>query len=155
MSLLPDLIQFYLNFKIALPAKDLYHDAMKNALSKDGWMITRDPLTIEYEEIQVYADMAATKLFAAERNARKIAVEVKSFISPSPVRDLEVALGQYIIYRSFLSLTDPERQVYLAIREEIFNSFFQFKAVQTIIEQNQILLIVIDTANEVIVRWTS
>lgn len=138
-----------------MPAKDLYHDAMKNALSKDGWMITRDPLTIEYEEIQVYADMAATKLFAAERNARKIAVEVKSFISPSPVRDLEVALGQYIIYRSFLSLTDPERQVYLAIREEIFNSFFQCKAVQTIIEQNQILLIVIDTANEVIVRWTS
>lgn len=138
-----------------MPAKDLYHDAMKNALSKDGWMITRDPLTIEYEEIQVYADMAATKLFAAERNARKIAVEVKSFISPSPVPDLEVALGQYITYRSFLSLTDPERQVYLAIREEIFNSFFQFKAVQTIIEQNQILLIVIDTANEVIVRWTS
>lgn len=136
-----------------MPAKDLYHDAMRNALSKDGWMITKDPLTIEYEEIQVYADMAATKLFAAERNARKIAVEVKSFISPSPVRDLELALGQYIIYRSFLTLTDPDRQVYLAIREEVFNSFFQLKAIQTIIEQNQIFLIVIDTANEVIVQW--
>ncbi|MBD1824549.1 XisH family protein [Cyanobacteria bacterium FACHB-DQ100] len=138
-----------------MPAKDLYHDAMKNALSKDGWIITKDPLTIEYEEIQVYADMAATKLFAAERDARKIAVEVKSFISPSPVRDLELALGQYIIYRSFLTLTDPDRQVYLAIREEVFNSFFQLKAIQTIIEQNQIFLIVIDTTNEVIVQWTN
>lgn len=138
-----------------MPAKDLYHDAMKNALSKDGWIITKDPLTIEYEEIQVYADMAATKLFAAERDARKIAVEVKSFISSSPVRDLELALGQYIIYRSFLKLTDPNRQVYLAIREEVFNSFFQLKAIQTIIEQNQIFLIVIDTTNEVIVQWTN
>ncbi|MBD1845504.1 XisH family protein [Cyanobacteria bacterium FACHB-63] len=126
---------------------------MKNALSKDGWIITKDPLTIEYEEIQVYADMAATKLFAAERDTRKIAVEVKSFISPSPVRDLELALGQYIIYRSFLKLTDPNRQVYLAIREEVFNSFFQLKAIQTIIEQNQIFLIVIDTTNEVTMQW--
>ncbi len=92
-----------------MPAKDLHHDAMRNALSKDGRTITNDPLTIQYEEIQVFADMAATKLFAAERDARKIAVEVKSFISASPVRDLEVALGQYIVYRSFLTLIDPDR----------------------------------------------
>ncbi|BAU10840.1 putative fdxN element excision controlling factor protein [Leptolyngbya sp. NIES-3755] len=138
-----------------MPAKDLYHDAMKNALSKDGWIITKDPLGIRYEEIQVFADMAATKLFAAERDTRKIAVEVKSFINPSPVRDLEVALGQYLIYRGFLSLIEPDRQVYLAIREEVFHDFFQLKGIQTIIEQNQILLIVINTANEVIVQWTS
>ncbi|MBW4525401.1 MAG: XisH family protein [Phormidium tanganyikae FI6-MK23] len=128
---------------------------MRNALSKDGWIITSDPLRIRYEEIQVSADMAATKLFAAEQDARRIAVEVKSFISLSPVRDLETALGQYIIYRGFLSLTDPDRQVYMAIREEVFNAFFQLKAIQTIIKQNQILLIVIDTTNEVIVQWTS
>ncbi|MFN7462557.1 MAG: element excision factor XisH family protein, partial [Pseudanabaena sp.] len=26
-----------------MPAKDVYHDAVKNALIKDGWVITADP----------------------------------------------------------------------------------------------------------------
>lgn len=29
-----------------MPAKDLYHEHVKNALIKDGWEITSDPLTI-------------------------------------------------------------------------------------------------------------
>ncbi|MCP5029653.1 MAG: fatty-acid synthase, partial [Actinomycetia bacterium] len=29
-----------------MPAKDLYHDVVKNALVKDGWEITHDPLTL-------------------------------------------------------------------------------------------------------------
>ncbi|MBA4182514.1 MAG: fatty-acid synthase, partial [Acidobacteria bacterium] len=27
-----------------MPAKDIYHDTVKNALIKDGWTITHDPL---------------------------------------------------------------------------------------------------------------
>ncbi len=29
-----------------MPAKDIYHDAVKNALIKDGWTITADPYPI-------------------------------------------------------------------------------------------------------------
>jgi hypothetical protein len=29
-----------------MPAKDIYHDTVKNALVKDGWTITHDPLRI-------------------------------------------------------------------------------------------------------------
>ncbi|CCQ59468.1 hypothetical protein CWATWH0005_1292 [Crocosphaera watsonii WH 0005] len=29
-----------------MPAKDIYHDAVKNALIKDGWKITDDPLIL-------------------------------------------------------------------------------------------------------------
>ena len=32
-----------------MPAKDRYHDAIKNALTKDGWTIIRDPYTIKYQ----------------------------------------------------------------------------------------------------------
>lgn len=28
-------------------AKDLYHNAVRNALIKDGWTITHDPLRLE------------------------------------------------------------------------------------------------------------
>ncbi|MGD2183210.1 element excision factor XisH family protein [Lusitaniella coriacea LEGE 07167] len=31
-----------------MPAKDTYHDAVKNALIKDGWTITADPYYIAF-----------------------------------------------------------------------------------------------------------
>ncbi|MGB3402469.1 MAG: element excision factor XisH family protein [Microcoleaceae cyanobacterium] len=36
--------------------------------------------------------LAAEKPIAAERNQQKIIVEVKSFLSPSPMRDFQTAL---------------------------------------------------------------
>jgi hypothetical protein len=33
-----------------MPAKDIYHDVVKNALIKDGWTILADSYTLEYED---------------------------------------------------------------------------------------------------------
>jgi len=51
-----------------MPAKDTIHDAVKNALIKDGWKITHDPYTIKYEEVTAYADLGAELIFAAEKS---------------------------------------------------------------------------------------
>jgi hypothetical protein len=136
-----------------MPAKDIYHDAVKQSLIKEGWTITADPYTIEYEEFKVFADLAAERSLAAEREGQKIAVEIKTFLRPSFVRELEYALGQYILYRNLLSVTEPERELYLAISERIYHNFFQQNASQFIINQNQILLVVVDIQSEVIVQW--
>ena len=69
------------------------------------------------------------------------------------MRELETALGQYLIYRGFLSLNDTEQTIYPAISSAIYNSFFQQLAIQTILRQNNIFLIVVDIQNEVIVEW--
>ena len=61
------------------PAKDTYRHAVKNALLKDGWTITADPYFIQYEDAELYADLAAEKPIAAERQGQKIVVEIKSF----------------------------------------------------------------------------
>ena len=74
-----------------MPAKDIYHDNIKNALIKDGWTITDDPYVIQWGRKDLFIDLGAEKLIAASQDGRKIAVEVKSFISPSPVSDLEKA----------------------------------------------------------------
>ncbi len=50
---------------------------------------------------KMYIDLGAKKLIAAEKGERKIAVEIKSFISKSEINDLENALGQYICMRKF------------------------------------------------------
>ena len=79
-------------------AKDIYHDIVKTALEKDAWRITDDPLTLRVGRRDLFIDLGAEKLFAAEREGKKIAVEIKSFVSQSPVKDLENALGQYMLY---------------------------------------------------------
>ena len=66
-----------------MPAKDVFHDVVKTALQKDGWTITDDPLYIRLGgAIDMYLDLGAEKVIAAEKAGRKIAVEIKSFLAP-------------------------------------------------------------------------
>ena len=138
-----------------MPAADSIHDAVKNALVKDGWTITDDPYTIEYEEITLFADLAADRPIAAERAGNKIVVEVKSFLPPSPIQDLKLALGQYEVYRGLLELTAPDRKLYLAVSESIHASFFTQKAIQVLVKRFDLALLVVDVSAEKVVTWTS
>ena len=114
-------------------AKDVIHEVVKNALVKDGWTITADPYIISYGDDNLYVDLAAERSIAAERNGRKIAIEIKSFVGRSPVRDFEVALGQYLLYLALLELTEPERKLYLAINHLVYHTLFQQPTFQTIV----------------------
>jgi hypothetical protein len=67
--------------------KDAFHDVVRHALEKDGWTITHDPLILRYELGNLYIDLGAEKVFAAERAGQKIAVEVKSFLKNSAVSE--------------------------------------------------------------------
>ncbi|MEH1790719.1 XisH family protein [Nostoc sp.] len=138
-----------------MPAKDVYHDAVKSALIKDGWIITADPYPIKYEEVKLFADLAGEKIIAASREGQQIVIEIKSFLSRSPMRDLETALGQYLIYKAFLSIEYPEKQLYLAIGEIIYEDFFQKVAIKFILEQYQVSLLVVDMNKQEIVKWIS
>ncbi len=131
----------------------MYHNHVKNALIKDGWTITHDPLKYRYGNRMLYADLGAERIFVAQKQERKILVEVKSFISPSNVADLEEALGQYILYEDVLSEDDPERIPYLAIREEMFETFFQEPLSQLVLRRHQVNLLVFDPTEEVVVQW--
>ena len=74
-----------------MPQYDFYHDTVKNALVKDGWLITDDPFTIKFKWRTLFADLDAKKFFAAENSERKIVLEVKEFSRPSPMTELEKA----------------------------------------------------------------
>ncbi len=80
-----------------MSARDIYHNTVRTALQKDGWIITHDPFSLEYGIRRIYADLGAEKLFAAEKESRKIVVEVKSFRRPSEVEDLQEAVGSYVL----------------------------------------------------------
>jgi len=77
-----------------MAARDIYYDDVCRALVKDGWTITADPFRLRWGKKDYYVDIGAERLVAAELAGRRIAVEIKSFIAPSIVDDLEKALGQ-------------------------------------------------------------
>jgi hypothetical protein len=52
-----------------MPAKDRYHQTVKNALIKDGWTITNDPLHLRWGNKDMYVDLRAERLFSAEKGS--------------------------------------------------------------------------------------
>jgi hypothetical protein len=133
--------------------KDIYHDACKNALIKDGWIITHDPFTLSFGKRNLYIDIGAEQPIAAEKEGRKIAVEVKSFRGPSEIVNFENALGKYVFYRSLLAQDEPERVLYLAVTDDVFRGIFTEPLGQFILTEHNLRLIVFDDMAEVIVKW--
>ncbi|GCL41738.1 fdxN element excision controlling factor XisH [Dolichospermum planctonicum] len=101
----------------------------------------------------LYIDLGAEKLIAAEKTGQKIAVEIKSFIGASPVTDLENALGQYILYYDILTRLEPERRLYLAIRQETYSELFQEPVGKILLENQRLCLLVFDSKQEIILQW--
>jgi hypothetical protein len=109
-----------------MPARDFYHDTVIHTLTADGWEITHDPLLLSYGGKDLYVDLGAERVtIAAEKAGQKIAVEIKSFLGPSPIRNLEEAVGQYDVYRSILLETEPDRLLYLAVPQRVYESIIR------------------------------
>lgn len=133
--------------------RDHYHDAVVRALEKGGWTITNDPLTVRYGDRRLFVDLGAENLIAAEKDQRQIAVEIKSFLGHSEVRDLEVALGQFVLYRSLLEEQEPGRTLYLAVPKFAHADVFSDSFGHFVIEKHQLRLIVFNEEAEEIVQW--
>ncbi|WP_193196795.1 XisH family protein [Nostoc sp. MG11] len=136
-----------------MAAKDLFHDAVKQALLKEQWVITADPLKIRIARVKFEIDLAAEKVLAADKAGRKIAVEVKSFLNSSVITDFHSALGQFLNYRLALQMSEPDRTLYLAVPVDTFESFFQERFTQEAVKLYQVKLVSYDPLQEVIVEW--
>jgi hypothetical protein len=136
-----------------MPAKDSFHDIVKNALIKDGWKITHDPFTLTFGKRDLYVDFGAERPIAAEKNGHKIAVEVKSFMGKSDLNDFKNAIVTYNVYQSILRRTEPDRVLYLAVEKNIYEGIFTEEIGGAILEDFTIHLIIFDETEEVILQW--
>ena len=133
-----------------MPAYDTFHGAVKRGLIKDGWTITDDPLMIEFGVLNVYIDLAAERLIAAERENERIAVEIKSFLGPSVLTDFYAALGQFLSYRIvLLDAKDPGRILFLAVPASVFDDVLLAASRQGSLEHSSVHLIVYEPEKEV------
>lgn len=138
-------------------AKDLYYDLVKNALRQDGWRITHDPLRLRWPAGQValsHVDAGAGELLlAAEKDERKIAVVTKSFIGLTDLQELPKAFAQFAIYRQAVHRLDPDRTLYLAVRQATYEAFLTGKVRALFPVSCSLLLLVFEPRTEAILRW--
>jgi hypothetical protein len=133
--------------------RDAFHIPVRQALIKDGWTITHDPLRLRLGARDLFVDLGAQPFLGAERGDVRIAVEIKGFGGPSDVKDLEDALGQFILYHDILGATDPGRILYLAIPQEAWLGVFAEPVGQLLLTNQRVRLLVFDGQSEEVVRW--
>lgn len=135
-------------------AKDVHHRIVRKALEKDGWTITHDPYLLRRLSRKPYeVDLGAEKFIAAERDTELIAVEIKSFLGSSMTYDFHAAFGQYGVYRFFMEERDMSRELFLAISEEAYRTFFLAPDIEAICEHFNVKILVYNTSDETIVTW--
>ncbi|MDY3563694.1 hypothetical protein R5W23_005310 [Gemmata sp. JC673] len=139
-----------------MPAKNMYHDAVIDALRADGWTITHDPLSLKVGDRILHVDLGAERLpIGAERGEEKIAVEVQSFAGPSPVADLQQALGQFTLYRLVLAEQQPERVLFLALPQFAYDGIMSEELGAIVLAGAHLRALVFDPAAREVVRWIS
>jgi len=136
-----------------MPARDTYHQHVVDALVHDGWVITHDPLTVRIGTKDVFVDLGAERFLAAERAGRKIAVEIKSFVGSSEMRELELTLGQFLLYGDALARKEPDRTLYIAVRAQVFRDVFQDSMGAMVLENGRLRLLVFDPDRREVVKW--
>ena len=136
-----------------MPARDLFHAQVCQALAKDGWTITDDPLIVQFGSLDMYIDLGAEKLIAAMRENVSIAVEIKGFGGLSVITEFHNALGQFLNYRVALEQHPIRRMLYLAVPVDAYSSFFQLPFTQTVLQRYAVALIVYDPETEEIAQW--
>lgn len=136
-----------------MPARDIFHEAVRAALEKDGWLITHDPLYLKHEGLKIAIDLGAAQLIAASKDTLQIAVEIKSFTASSVLYAFHEALGQFITYRRILRKKEPDRTLFLAVPLDVYEEFFsQPFGLETIAEEN-LKLLIFNPKTKAIVEW--
>ena len=133
--------------------RDDLHFPLRRTLEKDGWIITSDPLILVLGQTLLKADLGAEKLFTAEKEGRKIAVEIKDFDASSVISELEKTMGQLQLYQWALEEQEPERQLFLAISQAVYIKHFQKPIFQIAIQRSKINLLIYAPEQEVIIQW--
>ncbi|WP_354666153.1 element excision factor XisH family protein [Nostoc sp. GT001] len=62
-------------------------------------------------------------------------------------------LYYYILYYYILTRLEPDRRLYLAIRQETYSELFQEPIGKILLEKQRLCLLVFDSKREVILQW--
>jgi hypothetical protein len=136
-------------------ARDMFHQAAREALEKEGWKITHDPyhLVLKKDVAAYEIDLGAEKLLGAEKGTEKIVVEIKSLMKTSLLHEFHGVLGQYLVYRYGLQKLEKDRKLYLAIPRFGQNKLNNIPPLLDMIKDFNVKIICFDSITKTIVSW--
>jgi hypothetical protein len=136
-----------------MPTQDLYHDVVRDALRKDGWRITHTALQLKARAESSEGELWEGPWLIADKDERKIAVAVSSFVGHSSPADITQTWRQLALSRPRLHAMDADRVVYLAVRQATYSACFGGTEGDLLLAKERMQLIVFDPRAEVIVQW--
>lgn len=107
---------------------------------------------IRYEDLTVFADLGAEKVFEVDGKS-EIAIEVKVLGGVSTISEFEKALGQYVLYRTFIEQIPLNRELFLAVSDKIYEKFFERPSISIVVKVQQVKLIIFNPDVEEITKW--
>jgi hypothetical protein len=134
-------------------ARDKFHKEVREALEKEGWAITDDPLYVKIGQIPMHIDLGAEKLIGAEKEGEKIAIEIKTFGNSSFITAMHEAVGKYIIYREALAIINSNRSLYLAMPNDLYEYYKDELLIERIFSMYKFKIIVYESNNQSIISW--
>jgi hypothetical protein len=132
--------------------RDLYRNQVRNALLREGWRITHNALRLQRAQGETVTPNVAP-LLAAEKDERKIAVAINSFVGSSTLEDLQHIFRQLARSRVLLHSMDPDYTVYLALRQAVYHALCAAPTGPSLLKRAPCSLLVFEPRTEVIVHW--
>lgn len=126
---------------------------VKQALVNDGWTITHDPLRVTFGTSAGYVDLGAERLIGATKDSESIAVEIKTFLRPSLIEDLQKAVGQYVLYKAALDKEDPQRTLYLAVPSSVIEQLIDTRMMPYVRDDVGVKLVSYSTIDARLIEW--
>jgi hypothetical protein len=136
-----------------MSALDACEPQVIRALEKDGWQIVKKPYRIISPAHTVLADVMFQGII--DNEVRQVVIlEVKCFTDPqNDLNEIYTAVGQYLYYRSALTLQPPTFPLYLALPLIAYERLLLDPVVQLTFQAIQMKLVVVDVEIEEIVQW--
>ncbi len=127
-----------------MPRYDTCHDAVADALRREGWQV-------ENEAPRRFKRRIVNFDLRASREGHRTFIEVKCFPGRAIPDEQYVAVGQYLVYRTFLRLVQISDPVYLAIPSTIYEKFDEVM-LETLYE-HRIKLLIFDPTDRRRLQW--
>jgi len=124
---------------------DACHEEVAEALRREGWQV-------ENESRRVYMDRAINIDLRAVRASENTFIEVKCFPQLAIPDEQYTAVGQYLMYRTFLRLIQIPDPLYLAVPVTIYDDEFDVVMKETLNEYH-IKLLIFDPTGERSLQW--
>jgi Holliday junction resolvase-like predicted endonuclease len=131
---------------------DRDHPQVRRALIAAGWQIVKERLALRWGAFSGEVDLLARSGNAADPDTRIIVVEVKSFRPRLRMSDVEKAIGQYLIYKSWLARQQPTWSLYLAVSTHNAR-FFRQEPLRVVVQDYGIQIVAVDLEHERIASW--